>query len=92
MMTPDDFISASDVRKLLADISIKTLNRWRANHWTEGVHYCQPGHKVIYIKPMIIDWMINHKADPAAHQRAVEAWVAANQHQPAQPRARRNAG
>jgi hypothetical protein len=91
MIDPSDFLSGSEVRKLCGDISIKSLDRWRLKHWTEGVHYVQPGHKVIYIKPMIVDWMINGKVNPMAHQRAKEAWLAQNQHQ-TQPRSRRNAG
>jgi hypothetical protein len=91
MIDPSDFLSGSEVRSLVGGISTKTLDRWRLTHWTEGVHYIQPGHKAIYIKPMIIDWMINSKANPMAHQRAKEQWLVQNQHQ-AQPRSRRNAG
>jgi hypothetical protein len=89
MIDPSDFLSGSEVRKLCGDISIKSLDRWRLKHWTEGIHFVQPGHKVVYIKPMIIDWLINGKVNPMAHQRAKEAWLAQNQHQ---PRSRRNAG
>jgi hypothetical protein len=91
MINPSDFLSGSEVRSLVGGISVKTLDRWRLKHWTEGVHYVQPGHKVIYIKPMIIDWMINSKANPMAHQRAKEQWLAQNQHQ-TQGRSRRTAG
>jgi hypothetical protein len=81
MMEPSDFLSGSEVRKLLGDISTKTLDRWRLKYWTEGVHYVQPVHRVQYIKPMIIDWMLNGKADPAAHQLAMEEWVKAQRPQ-----------
>jgi hypothetical protein len=91
MIDPSDFLSGSEVRSLVGGISIKSLDRWRTKHWTEGIHYVQPGHKVVYIKPMIVDWMINGKVNPMAHQRAKEQWLAQNQHQ-AQPRSRRNAG
>jgi hypothetical protein len=77
MMQPSDFLSGSEVRKLLGGISTKTLDRWRSKHWTEGVHYVQPGHRVQYVKPMIIDWMLNGKADPAAHTLAKEEWAKA---------------
>ncbi len=91
MIDPSDFLCGSEVRKLLGDISSKSLDRWRGKHWTKGVHYVQPGHRVIYIKPMIVDWLINAEVNPMAHQRAKEAWLAQNQHQP-QSRSRRNAG
>jgi hypothetical protein len=91
MMSPEDFLSGSQVKTLVGGISNKTLDRWRLKHWTEGIHYVQPGHRVIYIKPMIIDWMLHSKANPAAHQRAKEAWLAANEHRPENKR-RRSAG
>lgn len=90
MLSETDFISANEVRRLLGNISLKSLDRWRAKHWHEGIHYVQPGHRILYVKPMIIDWMINGKANPAAHQRAMEQWLTDHQHR--KPRSRRNAG
>lgn len=86
-MDPSDFLSSAEVRQILGGISQKSLDRWREKHWTEGIHYVQPGHKIIYIKPMIVDWMINGKVNPMAHQLAKEAWLAKHQHQPKKRRA-----
>jgi hypothetical protein len=77
-MMKDDLISGSEVRSLLGDISVKTLGRYRAKYWHCGIHYVQPVQRCLYIKPMILDWMLNQK-EPSAHQRAMEAWLAANQ-------------
>lgn len=72
-----DLIKSSEVRALL-DISKRTLDRYRAKYWHEGIHYVQPVQRCLYIKPMILDWMMNRK-EPATHQRSMEAWLAANQ-------------
>ncbi len=78
-MEPADFLSAREVRALLGNISEKTLARYREKHWHCGIHYVQPVHQVLYIKPMIIDWILNGKVNPMAHQRAMEAWLAKTQ-------------
>jgi hypothetical protein len=88
MMEPSDFLTSSEVRQILGGISQKSLDRWREKHWTEGIHYVQPGHRVIYIKPMIIDWMLHWKTNPMAHQLAKEEWLVKNQ----PSRKRRSAG
>lgn len=73
-----DLISGADVRALLGSISTRTLDRYRAKHWHCGIHFVQPVQRILYVKPMILDWLINRK-EPMAHQRAMEAWLAANQ-------------
>jgi hypothetical protein len=86
MMEPSDFLSSSEVRQMLGGISQKSLDRWRVKHWIEGIHFVQPGHRVLFIKPMMLDWMLNGKANPLAHIRAQEAWLAQHQHQPTRKR------
>lgn len=73
-----DLLKASEVRALLGNISPRTLDRYRAKYWHCGIHYVQPVQQCLYVKPMILDWLINRK-EPAAHQRAMEAWLTANQ-------------
>ncbi len=73
-----DLIKSSEVRALLGNISPRTLDRYRAKHWHCGIHYVQPIQRCMYVKPMILDWLINRK-EPGTHQRAMEAWLAANQ-------------
>lgn len=74
-----EFINGSEVRALLGGISLKTLQRYRDRHWIEGIHFIKPVQKCQYNQALIRDWMINHSHDPAAHQRAIELWVQAQQ-------------
>jgi hypothetical protein len=78
MMQSTDLIPSSEVRALLGGISARTLDRYRAKYWHCGIHYVQPVQRVMYVKPMILDWMVNRQ-EPAAHQRAMEQWLADNQ-------------
>jgi hypothetical protein len=78
-MQPSDLLSSSEVRALLGNISVKTLGRYREKYWTLGVHFVQPVQKIMYVKPMILDWILNGKHDPAVHQQAAEDWVRQNQ-------------
>jgi hypothetical protein len=73
-----DLMKSSEVRALLGDISPRTLDRYRARYWHCGIHYVQAVQRITYVKPMILDWLINRK-EPEAHQRAMEAWLVANQ-------------
>ena len=73
-----DLIKSSEVRSLLGDISKRTLDRYRVKHWHCGIHYVQPVQRCMYVKPMILDWIMNRQ-EPSAHQRAMEAWLVANQ-------------
>jgi hypothetical protein len=72
---PNDLISGSEVRSLLGGISEKTLARYRRNYWFEGAHYIRPVQKTLYIKPLILDWAVNGKSNPVAHQEAIERWL-----------------
>jgi hypothetical protein len=74
-----DLISGSDVRAMLGGISVKTLQRYRDKYWIDGVHFVKPVQRCLYNRPLIQDWMLNHVHDPAAHQRAIEAWVISQQ-------------
>jgi hypothetical protein len=78
MMQSTDLIPASEVRALLGGVSTKTLDRYRAKYWHCGIHYVQPVQRVMYIKPMILDWILNRQ-EPKAHQSAMEEWLASNQ-------------
>jgi hypothetical protein len=86
-MQPDDLIPSSEVRRLLGGVSVKTLTRYRAKYWYRGIHYAQPVQRVMYIRPMILDWILNRR-DQGKHQAAMEAWLAANQ----APKARKRKG
>jgi hypothetical protein len=81
MIDTNDFMSGSEVKALLGstDKTDKFLRRNREKYWVEGVHYVQPIQRVLYIRPMILDWVLNHKSNPMVHQDAMEAWVAKTQ-------------
>ena len=81
-----DLIKSSEVRSLLGGISKRTLDRYRSKYWHKGIHYFQPVQGCMYVKPMILDWMMNRQ-EPSAHQNAMEAWLVANQ----VPKARKRA-
>jgi hypothetical protein len=78
MIDKSDLMPASELRALLA-VSDKTLTRYRQKHWLEGIHYVQPIQRILYVRPMIMDWILNHKTNPMTHQDAMEAWVAKTQ-------------
>ncbi len=75
MISKDDLMPASELRALLG-VSDKTLGRYRKKHWQKDIHYCQPVQRIFYIRPLILDWILNHENDPMAHQDAMEAWYA----------------
>lgn len=77
MLDSTDLISGAEVRLLLGNISEKTLSRYRAAHWYEGFHYAQPVHRIQYIKPMIVHWILNWKTNPTAHERMIQEWLTA---------------
>jgi hypothetical protein len=65
--------------KLLLKIGDTTLEKYRKEHWIQGIHYFQPepGAKITYNKPMILVWLIAHSAgDSAMHNRALEIFNA----------------
>jgi hypothetical protein len=78
MLDSTDLISGAEVRRLLGDISEKTLSRYRV-HWHEGFHYVQPVHRIQYVKPMIVHWMLNRKSNPKAHDAEIKAWLTAKE-------------
>lgn len=84
-----DLISGAEVRRLLGGISVKTLQRYREKYWLEGIHYVKPVQRCVYNRLLIENWMLNHRADPAAHQRAIETWW---HEQVKQPRLRKRGG
>jgi hypothetical protein len=81
MINESDFMSGAEVKALLGsrDKTDKFLRRRRERDWLEGIHYVQPTQRIRYIRPMILDWMFNHKTNPLAHQDAMEAWAAKTQ-------------
>jgi hypothetical protein len=92
MIDPSDFMSAAEVKELLGsrDKTNKILDRHRKKYWLEDIHYVQPVQRIRYVRPMIIDWLLNHKNNPMAHQDAMEAWLAKTQNRPG--RSRKKAG
>jgi hypothetical protein len=78
MIDKSDLMGAAELRCLLA-VSDRTLTRYRLKHWVQGIHFVAPVQRVLYVRPMIMDWILNHKTNPIAHQDAMEAWVAKNQ-------------
>jgi hypothetical protein len=89
MIAKTDLMTASEMRDLL-NVTDRTLTRYRLKHWVEGVHFVAPVQRVMYVRPMIMDWILNRKTNPIAHQDAMEAWVRTHQH--SQARSRRKAG
>jgi hypothetical protein len=87
MIDQSDFMSASEVRELLK-VTDRTLSRYRLKHWVEGIHFTAPVQRILYIRPMILDWLVNHKTNPMAHQAAKEAWVAKTQNNQSRSRKR----
>jgi predicted site-specific integrase-resolvase len=61
----------------LIDISMDTLNRYRADTrvgWIQGVHWFQlPGGEYRYNRELLEDWLANLH-DPTAHQMVIEAF------------------
>jgi hypothetical protein len=78
MINKSDLMPASEVRELL-EVADRTLTRYRLKHWVKGVHFVAPVQRVWYVRPMIMDWIVNHRSNPLAHQDAMEAWVRAHQ-------------
>lgn len=58
-------------------LSVSTFKRYRLQGvWQEGIHWRRLNSRVVlYNLPLILDWIAN-QADPQAHQRAVEAYLA----------------
>jgi hypothetical protein len=77
-MQSEDLIPASEVKRLLGGVCDRTIRRYRSNYWHRGIHYTQPVQRVMYVRPMIVDWIL-HRQEPGQHQAAMEAWLAANQ-------------
>lgn len=61
----------------LTGLSGETLKRYRrTGTWIEGIHWIKLNNRLIcYNWPLIKDWFQNSH-DPAAHQRAIEAYQA----------------
>ncbi|MBE9033025.1 excisionase family protein [filamentous cyanobacterium LEGE 11480] len=72
-------IPATEVRAMLGNISAVTLKRYRLKYWIEGVHYVKPVQQCLYNKPLIEDWMLYGRTEPATHQLTIEAFVQAQQ-------------
>jgi hypothetical protein len=66
------FVSKHEIKQLLG-VCDRTLERYRKNHWHEGIHYVKPVQKILYNRPLIEDWMVN-RHDWRAHDRAIEAF------------------
>jgi hypothetical protein len=83
-LNSNDFISGAEVRRLLGNISDKTLERRRKRYWFEGFHYSQPipEGRIQYIKPMIIHWLLNHGSNPQAHDQMIQEWLTAKDKPP----------
>lgn len=61
-------------------LSKNTLKVWRNGSGKtkpsliEGVHWVKSGERsVLYNVPLLEDWLLNHKNNPEAHKRAIEA-------------------
>jgi hypothetical protein len=77
MVNSTDLISGAEAQRLLGGICKRSLKRYRDKYWFEGCHYVQPVHRVLYIRPMIVHWMVNRKNNPKAHEEAIKAWLIA---------------
>jgi hypothetical protein len=74
MIDESDLMGAAELRSLLG-VSERTIRRYRQAHWVKGIHYVQPIQRVLYVKPMILDWLINGKTPCLDHQDAMEDWA-----------------
>jgi Putative excisionase (DUF1233) len=78
MINQSDLMGAAELRQLLG-VTDRTLTRYRLKHWAEGIHYVAPVQRVLYVRPMILNWILNHKTNPLAHQDAMEQWLTQTQ-------------
>ncbi|GAB4469425.1 MAG: hypothetical protein OHK0037_27640 [Elainellaceae cyanobacterium] len=73
MLNRQQFVDKYEILALLK-ISDRTLKRYRAMRWTEGIHYVKPVQRILYNRPLIEDWLVNSD-DPQAHDRAIAAFL-----------------
>ena len=60
----------------LLGLSVYTLKIYRQKHWQCGIHFQYLNSRAIrYHKELLIDWQANRFC-PAAHQRAIEFYLA----------------
>jgi hypothetical protein len=79
MIDKSDLMGAAELRELLGGVSDRTLGRYRKKHWQKDIHYAQPVQRIFYIRPLILDWILNYQNNPMVHQDAMEAWVVKTQ-------------
>jgi hypothetical protein len=78
MISKNDLMPASELIALLGR-GKKTLARYRQNHWQEGIHYLTVVQGIVYVRPMIMDWILNYEKRPMAHQDAMWEWLVKTQ-------------
>jgi hypothetical protein len=60
----------------LLGLSVHTLKTYRQKHWQCGIHFLYLNSRAIrYHRELLIDWQAN-RFYPAAHQRAIEFYLA----------------
>lgn len=69
------FVNFTEISEFLGGKSRTTIDRYRKQYWTEGVHYSMAGGSPTYNLELIRDWWANFH-DPTAHQRAIDNYVA----------------
>jgi hypothetical protein len=78
MLHEGDLMTAAEVKALFQIKADRTLYRYRKKHWVKNIHWIAPVQRILYVRPMIMDWVFNHKDNPLGHQDAMEAWVDSN--------------
>lgn len=75
LMSKGNWLNKHDAAKLLG-ISTHTLKTYRKKHWTAQIHFQYLNSRVIrYHEGLIRDWIAN-RFYPAAHQKAIEFYLA----------------
>ncbi len=67
-----------DVLEEQSGISKHSWKRYRSSGYLpEGLYWFRLNSRVVlYCLPLVLDWLLNHKNDPLAHQRAIENFQA----------------
>jgi hypothetical protein len=72
---PAFWLNKRAAAKLLG-LSVHTLKTYRQKHWQCGIHFLYLNSRAIrYHRELLIDWQAN-RFYPAAHQRAIEFYLA----------------
>lgn len=76
-LAPDAQIYANTQKTVqLCGLSASTLKRLRFDgRLREGLHWTRVTGRILFCLPLLIDWLAN-QSDPAAHDRAIQNFLA----------------